>query len=157
MRIGHGIDIHQLQQGYKLIIGGIHIDSSKGSVGHSDGDVLIHSIVDALLGAMAKGDIGTFFPSSDEKWKGCDSKIFLIEVLTMMTDSNYEIQNIDSTIILEKPAINTYIDTIRNNLAQIMQININQISIKATTTDKLGLIGRGEGIGAFTTLSLIES
>ena len=155
-RIGHGFDVHQLQEGFKLIIGGIQVDSAKGSVGHSDGDVLIHSIVDAILGALAMGDLGTFFPSSDNKWKGCDSSVFLLEALSMIKNNNFIIQNIDSTIILQSPAINSYIGNIRKNLAELMNIKINQISVKATTTDRLGLIGRGEGIGAFASLSLIK-
>jgi len=147
-RIGHGYDVHKLIVSYPLIICGITIDSPKGSLGHSDGDVGYHAICDAILGALALGDLGTYFPSSDSKWSGADSSIFLNEILQLMIKDNYLINNIDCTIILQSPQLSPYIKGMRENIAKICNVNINQISIKATTTDTLGSIGRGEGIGS---------
>ncbi len=148
MRIGHGIDIHQFENNIPFIIGGISIDCSFGIKGHSDGDVLIHALVDALLGALSLGDIGTYFPSTDKRWKDCNSKIFLIEILKKISNANYKIENIDITIILQKPSIQSYIEKIKCNLSTIMSIDINQISIKATTSDYLGFIGKQQGVAA---------
>ena len=147
-RIGHGYDIHQLVDSHPLIICGVHIESPMGSIGHSDGDVGYHAICDAILGALALGDLGTHFPSSDNQWEDANSAIFLQEVLKLMMDAQYEISNIDCTIILQSPHINQYIKKMRENIAEACRIHINQVSIKATTTDKLGSIGRGEGIGS---------
>ena len=147
-RIGHGYDVHQLVNSHPLVICGVDIESSLGSIGHSDGDVGYHAICDAILGALALGDLGTYFPSSDNKWAGANSNIFLQEVLILMANKQYEISNIDCTIILQYPHINKYIKNMRQNIAEACKININKISVKATTTDKLGAIGRGEGIGS---------
>jgi len=147
-RIGHGYDVHQLVDSHPLIICGVTIESSVGSIGHSDGDVGYHAICDAILGALALGDLGTYFPSSDNKWTGANSNIFLQEVLRLMINEQYEISNIDCTIILQSPHINQYIQNMRKNIAEVCKIAINKISVKATTTDKLGSIGRGEGIGS---------
>ena len=147
-RIGHGYDIHQLVESHPLIICGVHIESPMGSIGHCDGDVGYHAICDAILGALALGDLGTYFPSSDDKWAGANSNIFIQEVLQLMTNEQYEINNIDCTIILQSPHINQYIQRMRKNIADACKIDINKISIKATTTDKLGSIGRGEGVGS---------
>ena len=147
-RIGHGYDIHQLVESHPLIICGVHIESPMGSIGHSDGDVGYHAICDAILGALALGDLGTHFPSSDNRWEDANSAIFLQEVLKLMIHAQYEISNIDCTIILQSPHINQYIKQMRENLAEACTIHINQVSIKATTTDKLGSIGRGEGVGS---------
>ena len=148
LRIGHGYDVHQLVDSIPLIICGVTIDFSKGSLGHSDGDVGIHAICDAILGALALGDLGTHFPSSDSKWAGKDSSVFLIHVLELMHSKGYDINNIDCTIILQLPHINTYIPSMRQVIADICKLDISTISIKATTTDKLGAIGQGQGIGA---------
>ena len=148
LRIGHGYDVHQLVDSIPLIICGITIDFSKGSLGHSDGDVGIHAICDAILGALALGDLGTHFPSSDSKWAGKDSSVFLMHVLKLMHNQGYDIQNIDCTIILQSPHLNTYIQSMRQVIADICKIDIGMVSIKATTTDKLGVIGQGKGIGA---------
>ena len=155
LRIGNGYDTHPLLHGKSLILGGVEIPSEKGIEGHSDGDVLIHAIVDALLGSLSLGDIGSFFPSTS-KWKGCSSHIFLNEVLQKIKSNNYKIVNIDSTIILQKPKINSYIPLIRDNLSKLMNIDIDQISIKATTTDYLGFIGRGEGIAAIASVLICK-
>jgi len=145
IKTGIGIDVHKLKKGFPLYIGGIKIKSSYGSVGHSDGDALIHAIVDALLGAIAMGDIGKYFPSDNKSLENIKSKIFLSKVRTILTKSNYQISNIDCTVILQKPKLNKYISFIRNNVAKILNIDKNQVSIKATTTDHLGYIGESKG------------
>ena len=145
-KIGHGIDVHQLVKGESLILGGIKIKSDKGTLGHSDGDALLHALTDAILGALALGDIGTFFPSNEDKWKNANSQIFLNYALKQLKDNNYIINNIDINIIIKKPAINKYVKTIKKNLSKIININANLISIKATTTDFLGYIGKNKGI-----------
>ena len=155
IKVGHGIDIHQLKIGEPLYLGGVKIDSDLGIVGHSDGDIVIHAIVDAILGALAKGDIGTFFPSTNEKYKNISSIFFLEETLKLMTDLGFFINNIDINIVLQKPHINSYIFSIRENLSKIININIDNISVKATTADKLGFIGKKEGIMSTATLLLI--
>jgi len=154
IRIGNGIDVHKLEKNIPLIIGGISIPFSKGSKGHSDGDVLFHSIVDAILGALSLGDIGTHFPSSDTKWKNAKSQLFLEFAYKMIIDKQYTIENIDSTIILQEPIINPYIESMKNNIQSLLLLNTEQISIKATTTDTLGFLGKGDGIAALTSIIL---
>tara|TARA_B100000959_G_C14927303_1_gene602025 strand:+ start:988 stop:1473 length:486 start_codon:yes stop_codon:yes gene_type:complete len=154
-KIGHGIDIHQLKSGIPLILGGIHIKSELGIVGHSDGDVVIHALVDAILGALALGDIGTLFPSNN-KWKNSKSSVFLHETINIMKKEKYNVVNLDINIILENPRINLYILSMRKSLGQLMKINYNNISIKANTSDALGYIGREEGIMATATILLIK-
>jgi 2-C-methyl-D-erythritol 2,4-cyclodiphosphate synthase len=146
IRIGQGIDTHQLVKGYKLIIGGIEIAYDKGSKGHSDGDVLLHAIVDSLLGAISKGDIGQHFPSNDQKWKNANSTIFLKHAYSLVDSAGYKIQNIDATITLQKPHISKYTPKMKEYISSILNIEQNRISIKATTSDYLGYCGRGEGI-----------
>ena len=156
IRIGHGIDFHQLQNGLPLILAGIKVQSSKGIVAHSDGDIVIHAIVDSILGALALGDIGTYFPSSDPKFKNQSSHVFLEKTIIAMNLINYNIANIDINIILEAPHINPYILKMKKQLSHFMNLNIEKISIKATTTDKLGYVGKGEGIVATATTLLIK-
>ena len=146
MRIGTGYDVHAFCPGDKLTLGGIIIPFNKAFAAHSDGDVLIHAICDALLGALALGDIGQHFPPDDMQWKDCDSSVFLKHVHQLINDKDYQINNIDSTIICEKPKIKPHITAMQKNLAEILGIQNNQISIKATTTEKLGFCGREEGI-----------
>ena len=146
-RIGQGFDFHKLVEGEKFVIGGIDIPCDKGILGHSDGDLVIHAIVDALLGALAIGDIGSYFPSNDNKWKDMDSSYFLRHIMNIINEKEYTISNLDCTIILQKPHINQYIDKIKLNLSNLLELSVKNISIKATTTDKLGFIGRGEGVG----------
>ena len=155
-RIGQGIDTHQLVDGYKLVIGGIPIPFDKGSKGHSDGDVLLHAIVDALLGAISMGDIGQHFPSSDVQWKDAKSSLFLSHVNSLLVNARYKIQNIDATVTLQKPHISTYIPQMKKNIATILQIDENCVSVKATTSDHLGYCGRGEGILA-TAIALVST
>ena len=146
MRIGTGYDVHAFCEGDHLILGGIKIPFYKAFAAHSDGDVLIHAMVDALLGALALGDIGQHFPPNDDKWKDCNSSVFLKHAMKLVKQQGYQVNNIDSTIICEKPKMFPHIPAIRENLAEIMNLELDQVSVKATTTEKLGFCGRGEGI-----------
>lgn len=147
-RIGHGFDVHKLTEGRKLILGGVEIEHTLGLLGHSDADVLAHAIMDALLGALALGDIGKHFPDTDEKYKGADSLLLLKEVGAIISEKGYGICNIDSTISAQKPKLAPHIETMRKNIANVLSIDIGCISVKATTTEKLGFEGRCEGISA---------
>lgn len=147
-RIGHGYDVHKLEEGKKFIIGGIEIDHDKGAVGHSDADVVIHVICDALLGALSLGDIGKHFPDTDNIYKGIDSKILLKKVMKLVKEEKCQISNVDITILLQKPKLRNFIDSMRDTLSNIMEINKSQISVKATTTEGLGFVGREEGVAA---------
>ncbi len=148
VKTGIGYDVHPLAKGEELIIGGVKIDSPEGSVGHSDGDVLLHAIVDALLGAANLGDIGQLFPSSDESWRGKESIHFLEHAISLVREQGFEIDHIDSTVILEEPKIADIIPEMIYKISYTLQIEESAVSIKATTTDKMGFIGRGEGVGA---------
>ena len=148
-RIGFGYDVHRLAEGYDLWIGGIKVPFALGAVGHSDADVLIHVICDALLGAANLRDIGYHFPDTDPQYKGIDSKKLLKNVMALLREKNFEIGNIDSTICLQLPKINPYIEEMQRCLSEVMSIPLEDISIKATTTEKLGFVGRGEGISAY--------
>jgi len=148
IRVGIGYDVHQLAEGIDFWLGGIKIDHHKGSVGHSDADVLIHAICDALLGAANLHDIGYHFPDTSSDFKGIDSKILLKRVVELLKEKGYSISNIDSIIILQKPKVKPYIDIMRETLARVMEIEPDDISIKATTTEELGFTGREEGIAA---------
>ncbi len=147
-RTGIGYDVHRLAEGESLILGGVTVPSEKGSVGHSDGDVVTHAIVDALLGAASCGDIGTHFPSEDEQWKGASSLQFLSHAVQVIRDAGFEISNVDATVILETPCLSGYLEEMRNLLAAEMGVEPNAVSVKATTTDGLGFTGRGDGVGA---------
>lgn len=153
IRLGHGVDVHPLKKNYPFILGGINIESEVGISGHSDGDILIHAIVDALLGALALGDIGTLFPSN-KTWENCNSKKFLKETLKKINRKGYHIINIDTTVILQSPKINQYISQIQKSIAAVLNMDVNQISVKATTTDYLGFIGKNKGIAVFATALL---
>lgn len=148
MRIGNGYDVHKLVSGRKLIIGGVEIPHSLGLLGHSDADVLLHAISDAILGACAMGDIGGMFPDTDEKWKGADSLKLLEAVVDRISEQGYEIENIDSILIAQKPKMKPYIEQMRANIAKVCKIDINSVSVKATTEEMLGFTGREEGISA---------
>jgi len=156
IKVGIGFDVHQLASGEALLIGGVRILSDVGSVGHSDGDALSHAIVDAILGAAGLGDIGSFFPSDDDRWKDANSKIFLIDVVKKILDEGYIVNNVDSTIILEYPKINKYILDIKKALSKTMGLDESKISIKATTTDRLGVIGEGLGWASMVVVSIIK-
>ncbi|HEY9768923.1 MAG TPA: 2-C-methyl-D-erythritol 2,4-cyclodiphosphate synthase [Coleofasciculaceae cyanobacterium] len=155
IRIGNGYDIHQLVEGRSLILGGVKIPHTLGLLGHSDADVLTHSIMDALLGALGLGDIGHYFPPSDPKWKGADSLLLLQQVLKIIHSQGWEIGNIDSTIVAEQPKLKPHLKQMRSSLAETLAIAIEQISIKATTNEKLGPIGREEGICAYAVVLLV--
>ena len=151
-RTGFGFDVHRLAEGYDLWLGGINIPHSVGAVGHSDADVLLHAICDALLGATALGDIGAHFPDTDEKYKGIDSKLLLKEVVALIKNKGYNIGNIDSTVALQEPKIRPYIDEMRSTIAKICNIESDRVSVKATTTEKLGFVGKEEGVSAYASV-----
>lgn len=155
MRIGIGYDVHKLVFGRDLILGGEKIPFEKGLLGHSDADVLIHAVMDSILGALAMRDIGFHFPDTDDDYKGIDSKLLLKKVDNIMKEKGYCIVNIDSVIMAQKPKLQNYIDKMRENISDILNIDKDQISIKATTTEKLGFIGREEGI-AVEAVCLLE-
>ena len=155
-RVGFGFDVHQLKVGLDFWLGGIIVPHTKGGLGHSDADVLIHTICDALLGAANLGDIGKHFPDTEAEYKGIDSKILLNEVMVLIRNKGYEIGNIDSTICLQKPKIGPYIAEMKKVLAICMNIDIDQVSIKATTTEKLSFVGREEGVSAYATVLITK-
>ena len=144
-----GFDVHQLEDGKDFFLGGIKLESAKGAVGHSDADVLIHAICDALLGAANLRDIGFHFSNKDEKWRGMDSKFFLQEVTKMLHAKGWKIQNVDCTICLEKPKVNPHIPAMKKALAPLMDLTEDEVSIKATTNETLGYVGREEGVNAY--------
>ena len=148
IRIGHGYDVHRLTEGRQLIMGGVNIPYELGLLGHSDADVLAHAITDALLGACAMGDIGKHFPDSDPRWKGADSIELLRQTVIMLDKNGFSVNNIDSTIICQKPKLAGYIDKMRENIAAACGVDISLVSVKATTEEKLGFTGSGEGIAA---------
>ena len=149
MRIGSGYDVHKLVEGRKLILGGVQIDFDKGLLGHSDADVLTHAIMDALLGAAGMGDIGKHFPDNDDNYKDISSMKLLYQVLYLLKKQNYSIINIDATIIAQKPKLSAYMDAMKKNIANVLEINESQVNIKATTEEGLGFTG--EGLGKATT------
>ena len=148
MRIGHGYDVHKLVEGRKLIVGGVEIEHTMGLLGHSDADVLLHAVADALLGACALGDIGGMFPDTDEKWRGADSMKLLGAVAKRIHDEGYTVENIDATVIAQQPKMKPYIETMRRNIADACGIDFSAVSVKATTEEHLGFTGREEGIAA---------
>lgn len=148
MRIGQGYDVHRLVEGRKLILGGVEIEYDKGLLGHSDADVLVHAIMDALLGAAALGDIGKLFPDSDERYAGADSLGLLAEVMRVLRGSGYELGNVDATVVAQRPRLAPYIEQMRENIARAAGAGVSQISVKATTEEKLGFTGDGSGIAA---------
>ena len=148
-RTGFGFDVHRLEEGEDFWLGGILVPHSKGSVGHSDADVLIHTICDAILGAANLRDIGFHFPDTSEKYKGIDSKILLKDVMKLLRKEGFELGNIDATIALQNPKVNPYVPEMKNILAQVMSISPSQVSLKATTTEKLSFVGREEGVSAY--------
>lgn len=148
MRIGHGYDVHKLIEGRRLIVGGVEIPHTMGLLGHSDADILLHAISDALLGACAMGDIGKLFPDTDDRWEGADSLVLLHEVVKKINENGFYIENIDSTLIAQKPKMSPYIEQMRANIADACGVDISAVSVKATTEEKLGFTGREEGISA---------
>jgi len=149
IRVGFGYDVHQLKEGYDLWLGGIRINHEKGAVGHSDADVLIHAICDALLGAANLRDIGYHFSDQDPRFKGIDSKLLLRDVIKLISEKGWKIGNIDATICLQRPKINPYIPEMKECLSGVMNIDVEDISVKATTTEKLGFVGEEKGVSAY--------
>ncbi|MCU0422086.1 MAG: 2-C-methyl-D-erythritol 2,4-cyclodiphosphate synthase [Bacteroidia bacterium] len=157
MRIGFGFDVHQLSSERPLWLGGILIPAEKGALGHSDADVLLHAICDAILGALALGDIGKHFPDTDAGFKNIDSKILLERVIELIGEKGYTVVNIDSTLVLEKPKIMPYVEQMRACIADICKIGIDDVSVKATTNEKMGFIGRQEGVTAYAVVLLSKT
>ena len=156
MRIGHGYDVHRLVEGRKLILGGVTIPYEKGLDGHSDADVLVHAVMDALLGAAAMGDIGKLFPDTDDRYLGADSMALLREVGRRLADAGYRPGNLDATVIAQRPKLAPYIDEMRKNIADALRTDVKNVSVKATTEERLGFTGAGEGIAAHA-VCLIEA
>ncbi len=156
MRVGIGFDVHRLVPGRDLILGGVKIPYEKGLLGHSDADVLLHAIMDALLGASGERDIGYHFPDNDMKYKGISSLTLLETVYNKIKDKGYKLNNLDSIIVAERPKVSSFIEEMRENISNIMMVEHDRINIKATTTETLGFTGRGEGIAAYCTVSLIK-
>jgi 2-C-methyl-D-erythritol 2,4-cyclodiphosphate synthase len=157
LRVGLGFDVHPLAEGRDFFLGGIKLPSTKGAVGHSDADVLIHAICDALLGAANLRDIGFHFQNTDDRWKGKDSKFFLKEVTKMLHDKGWKIENVDCTIVLENPKINPHINEMKKALAPAMNIDEDDVSIKATTNERLGYVGKEEGVNAYAVALISKS
>ncbi|MGN1411145.1 MAG: 2-C-methyl-D-erythritol 2,4-cyclodiphosphate synthase [Oscillospiraceae bacterium] len=155
-KIGHGYDVHRLVENRKLILGGVDVPFERGLLGHSDADVLVHAIMDALLGALALGDIGKLFPDTDPHYSGADSLILLSKVCKIVSQKGYKISNIDSTILCQKPKLAPYVYEMRKNIAKVCNIDINSISVKATTEEKLGFTGSGEGISVHAVCLLYD-
>ncbi len=155
MRIGMGYDVHRLVENRDLILGGVKIPHSLGLLGHSDADVLLHAIMDAILGAAALGDIGKHFPDTDESYKGADSMKLLKEVVSKIEAKNYKIGNVDATIVAQKPKLAPYIETMRENIAKTLKVDVDCVNVKATTEEKLGFTGHEEGISAYAVALII--
>ena len=156
LRVGNGFDVHRFGPGSSLTLCGVIIESSVALIGHSDADVGMHSVTDAIYGALARGDIGQHFPPSDQQWKGADSKVFLEHAVRLTSEMGFKIENIDCTLICEQPKIGPYADKMRSKMAEIIGLDVDQVSVKATTSEKLGFTGRGEGIAAIATAALIS-
>jgi 2-C-methyl-D-erythritol 2,4-cyclodiphosphate synthase len=153
-RIGSGVDFHQLAEGRALWIGGVHIPHHKGALGHSDADVLLHAICDALLGALALGDIGIHFPNTDSAYKDIDSKVLLGKCYSLISQKGYNVVNVDATLCLEAPKIKPYVASMQEVIAGILSVSVEDVSVKATTTEKMGFAGREEGLMAYATVLL---
>ena len=157
IRIGHGYDVHALGEGLRLVLCGVEVEHYKGCIAHSDGDVAIHAICDAMLGALALGDIGKLFPDSDAKYKGIDSTMLLKEVVDIVRDKGYDINNIDCTIAMQRPKLRPYIDRMRERLSEVVGIDVDRVSVKATTTEHLGFEGSEEGVSTTAVVLLIKA
>lgn len=155
IRVGYGFDLHRLKKGRKLILGGVEIPHSTGLDGHSDADALLHAITDALLGALALGDIGKHFPDTDPKYKGANSLLLLRDAYKLVLEEGYSVSNIDATIVAEKPKMNPHIPKMQQQIAEVLNISTKRVSLKATTSEKIGSLGREEGISATATVLVI--
>ena len=156
MRIGHGYDVHRLVEGRKLILGGVEVPFEKGLLGHSDADVLTHAVMDALLGAVALGDIGRHFPDTEERFRGADSLKLLAHVMTLIADKGYTVGNVDITVIAQRPKLASFIPDMVTHLADTMGVAVDQVNVKATTEENLGFTGSGDGISAHAVALLVE-
>lgn len=156
MRIGHGYDVHRFAEDRELILGGVHIDHNMGLLGHSDADVLCHAVSDALLGAAALGDIGVHFPDSDERYKGVSSIFLLKEVVALLQAHGFEIENIDATLVLQRPKVAAHIFEMRKKIAKAVGVEVDRVSVKATTTERLGFAGREEGVAAHAVVLIAD-
>ncbi len=156
MRVGIGEDLHRLEEGRTLVLGGVTIEGGVGLAGHSDADVLLHAITDAVLGAAGKGDLGTHFPSSEERWAGADSSLFLTEALRMVEEGGWVLANVDATVRAERPRLAAHLATMRERIAELAGVNVEQVNVKAKSGEGLDAIGRGEAIGA-TAVVLLEA
>lgn len=157
IRVGIGYDVHALAEGLRLVLCGVEVEHTKGCVAHSDGDVAIHAICDAMLGALALGDIGKLFPDNDQQYKGIDSRKLLKQVVDLIRDRGYEVINVDCTIAMQRPKLRPHIDLMRERLAEVIGIAVDRVSVKATTTERLGFEGREEGVSATAVTLLIKS
>lgn len=157
VRIGFGYDAHRFVEGRPLILGGVEIPSPRGLLGHSDADVLLHAIGDALLGAAALGDLGAHFPDTDQRWKGADSRTLLIEIAAMLRKNNYRVNNVDATVVLEKPKLRPYIQSMREVIAECLRSEIGAVSVKATTNERMDGLGRGEGAAAYAVCTIVPA
>lgn len=157
VRIGHGADLHRFEEGRPLFLGGVEIPGGPGLEGHSDADVLLHAVTDALLGALALGDIGVWFPNTDPQWKGKASSFFVSEVIREIRARGWKVGNIDCNLLAEKPKLSPHFESMRRSIAELLGIEIDRVSVKATTPEKLGALGRGEGMYAEATVLLISS
>ncbi|MFM7329053.1 MAG: 2-C-methyl-D-erythritol 2,4-cyclodiphosphate synthase [Bacteroidota bacterium] len=156
-RVGLGFDVHELKMGMPLFLGGVSIPGDRGAVGHSDADVLLHAVCDALLGAAGMRDIGFHFSNKDQRWRNADSKIFLTQVMAMIREKGWSVENVDCTITLEAPKVNPHVDAMKTAMAEIIGITTEDISVKATTNEGLGYVGRGEGINAMAVVLISKS
>jgi len=156
MRVGHGFDVHAFGPGDHVILGGVRLPHEQGLRAHSDGDVVLHALCDALLGAIAAGDIGHHFPDDDERWKGADSRELLRAVMAQVHEAGYMVANVDSTVVAERPRLAEHVPAMAANLAADLQVAVSQVNLKATTTEGLGAIGRGEGIAAHVVVLLLS-
>lgn len=154
LRIGNGYDVHVLTEGRKLVLGGVEIPHTKGVLGHSDGDVLVHAIMDAMLGALALGDIGQHFPDTDMQYKNIDSMLLLSKVKELIYSKGYNVVNLDSIIVLQKPKVKPYIKAMRKRIAEVLEIEVDQVSVKATTEEKLGFTGDESGVKSYCVVLL---
>ncbi len=157
VRVGFGIDVHRLQDGRDCILGGVKIQHNKGPLGHSDADVLLHAICDALLGASGLKDIGTYFPDNDAQFKNIDSKILLQKTFALVKEKGYIISNVDCSVVLELPKLKPHIDTMRKNISSTLEIDVDDVSVKATTNEKMGFIGREEGVVAYAVVLVVKN
>jgi len=156
MRVGHGFDAHRLAAGRPLVLGGVNVPHDRGLEGHSDGDCVLHALCDALLGALAAGDLGAHFPSTEEKWKGAPSRLFVEETARLVQARGYDVENVDVTVVAQEPALAPHLPAMRTNVAALLGLSADAVSVKAKSTDRLGAIGRGEGIAAEAVVLLRE-